>query len=278
MSFIPGMMPSWNRGSTTLPLDDVSSSAAVAYSVRLLRAAYSGNCLRVRRSSDDTEQDIGFASGILDTASLLSFVGANDGFVAKWYDQSTNAKDAAQATNSLQPKIVTAGSLLTKNGLPSVIFTAVVDGELTFSDVAATAAISVVAVAERNGSAANRTIISGGTASFQIRYKATHNAEILRNAQASILTSTSAAPAQLNVLSFAGTTGASLVGVNGTTNSNSTSVAATNPVNTVGDRTTAGISEAFNGGISEVIFFSVQLSSDDRITLEDNAKAYFGVA
>jgi len=36
-----------------------------------------------------------------------------DGFVETWYDQSGNSKDATQATASLQPKIVNAGSLLT---------------------------------------------------------------------------------------------------------------------------------------------------------------------
>jgi hypothetical protein len=36
-----------------------------------------------------------------------------DGFVETWYDQSGNGNDAVQATASLQPKIVDAGSLLT---------------------------------------------------------------------------------------------------------------------------------------------------------------------
>jgi len=35
-----------------------------------------------------------------------------DGFVETWYDQSGNGNDAVQATASLQPKIVNAGSLL----------------------------------------------------------------------------------------------------------------------------------------------------------------------
>jgi hypothetical protein len=58
-----------------LGLLDLFPNAAAAYSLRKLRAAYSGSAVRVRRSSDNTEQDIGFTTqGELDTTSLLSFV------------------------------------------------------------------------------------------------------------------------------------------------------------------------------------------------------------
>jgi len=61
------------------PLLDLYSGAAAAYSLRKLRNAYAGSAIRVRRSSDNTAQDIGFdANGNLDTASMLSFVGSNN--------------------------------------------------------------------------------------------------------------------------------------------------------------------------------------------------------
>lgn len=95
-------------------LDD-TANADVAWSVRLLRDAYAGACLRVRRSSDDLEQDIGFdGSGRLDTASLLSFVGAGDGFVVTWYDQTGNGRDLTELVVADQPQIVAAGSVLTQ--------------------------------------------------------------------------------------------------------------------------------------------------------------------
>jgi hypothetical protein len=56
---------------------DLYPSAAVAYSLRKLRTAYSGNAIRVRRSSDNTEQDIGFVGNELDTTTMLDFVGYN---------------------------------------------------------------------------------------------------------------------------------------------------------------------------------------------------------
>lgn len=58
---------------------DVVPDAAAAYSLRKLRGAYIGSAVRVRRSSDSTEQDIGFTTeGELDTTSLLSFVGGEN--------------------------------------------------------------------------------------------------------------------------------------------------------------------------------------------------------
>lgn len=98
------------------PLLDTYTGAAGAYSLRKLRTAYSGSCLRVRRSSDSTEQDIGFAgSGLIDTASLLSFCGAGDGFVTTWYDQVGSA-NAPQANTALQPRIVASGAVETYSG------------------------------------------------------------------------------------------------------------------------------------------------------------------
>lgn len=92
------------------PLLD-SYTAAVGYSLRKLRTAYSGSAVRVRRSSDNAEQDIGFASGRLDTASLLSFCGVGNGFVTTWYDQ-VGSTNATQTTAGSQPQIVDTGSLI----------------------------------------------------------------------------------------------------------------------------------------------------------------------
>jgi hypothetical protein len=96
---------------------DTYTGAGFAYSFRTLRSAYSGNSIRVRESSGSTEQDEGFVSGVLDTASLLTFTGANDGLVPIIYDQSTNANNFAQTTAANQLEIVDAGSLVTSNSL-----------------------------------------------------------------------------------------------------------------------------------------------------------------
>ena len=220
---------------------DQYGDAAAAYSLRKLRNGYTGNAIRVRRSSDNTERDMGFYDNELDTVALLEWVneeytfieepfdgaytwnvalgsasvnggvldfpdgvntvvytsigntlktqqvrvtftilnyqsgsikfqnynsgadGTNrtadgtyteiltisesgnnnfgfsgtlqgqiddfkieqltaDGHVHTWYDQSANANHAVQGTESAQPKIVDAGSLVTENGKPGISF------------------------------------------------------------------------------------------------------------------------------------------------------------
>ena len=94
-------------------VDDYVTPYGVWSAEKKLIRAYSGNAIRVRRSSDNAEQDIAFASGVLDTAALLSFVGANSGYVTKIYQQvaALTGADLVQATAAAQPRIVNAGTL-----------------------------------------------------------------------------------------------------------------------------------------------------------------------
>jgi len=104
---------------------DLFGMPAAAFSLRKLSPT-STNCIRVRRSNDNAEQNIGFVgNGIdspIDTTSLLSFVGANNGFVTTWYDQSSNSNDAVQTTAGDQVRIVNSGSLDVDNSLAALAF------------------------------------------------------------------------------------------------------------------------------------------------------------
>jgi hypothetical protein len=88
---------------------DTYSGAAAAYSLRNLSWAYGGPVVRVRRSSDNTEQD--FTAIQVTDGTLTTFCGAGDGFVRTWYDQSGNESHLVQSTTGSQPKIVNSGSL-----------------------------------------------------------------------------------------------------------------------------------------------------------------------
>jgi len=111
--------------SFTGVLDSLPASAA-AFSVRRLRSGYSGSLLRVRRSSDNTEQNIGFTiGGHLDTAALTGFCGSNSCFISTWYDQSGNGRNAVQATAANQPRMVNAGSVDMAGGRPGLIWPSV---------------------------------------------------------------------------------------------------------------------------------------------------------
>jgi|TARA_B100000085_G_scaffold92329_1_gene83514 hypothetical protein len=106
--------------SSSFLLDDYGTDNILAYSVRKLRADYTGNCMRVRNGSS-VELDIGFdSSGNLDESALLTHCGSGDGFVVKWYDQSGNGGNIENSTTAEQPKIVSSGAVLKSNGKPVI--------------------------------------------------------------------------------------------------------------------------------------------------------------
>jgi hypothetical protein len=105
---------------------DLYPSTAGQYYLHKVRMAYSGACIRVRRSSDNAESDIGFNGIDLDTAALLSFVGAGDGLVTTWYSQS-GFFNLTQTSSASQPAIVLGGVLQTLNGKPCIKFDGVND-------------------------------------------------------------------------------------------------------------------------------------------------------
>jgi hypothetical protein len=90
----------------------LTQSSTVQPYEKTVVAPSNGSAIRVRRSSDNAEQDINFVGGDLDTTSLLTFCGAGNGFITTWYDQSTNANNATQATAATQAQIVSSGALI----------------------------------------------------------------------------------------------------------------------------------------------------------------------
>jgi hypothetical protein len=143
---------------------DLYPNAAVAYSLRKLRNTYTGNAIRVRRSSDNAEQNIGFIGNDLDTVSLLSFVGAGNGFVTTWYDQSGNSKDATQATAANQPRIVNAGSLDLVNG-KAAVFGDGVNDTLRNTTLSLSNPSSIFTVVDKVGGGGNFGLTAGGSIS-----------------------------------------------------------------------------------------------------------------
>jgi len=104
-------------------LDFLSVSPLAAYSMRRMRAPYTGSLLRVRRSSDNAEQDIhATITGDLNTTELLGFCGANDGFVTTWHDQTGHGHHFVQPTAATQPRIVASGALESENSIPALRF------------------------------------------------------------------------------------------------------------------------------------------------------------
>lgn len=103
-------------------VDDIApASPWRGYSMRKLVSSAT-NAIRVRRSSDGAEADIGFTTaGLLDEDALRTFCGAGDGFVRTWYDQY-GVGSLVQLTEASQPRIVTAGVVEKEAGRPVILF------------------------------------------------------------------------------------------------------------------------------------------------------------
>ena len=128
----------WEEVAGATDLLDTYTGAAAGYSLRRLKSTAT-NAIRVRRSSDNTEQDIGFTAGELDTSSLLAFVGTggtDNGYIRTFFDQSGNSNDATQTATGSQPQIVSSGAVVVDaNGKPDLEFDGTDDYMTLTSDV-----------------------------------------------------------------------------------------------------------------------------------------------
>lgn len=83
------------------------------FSLFKLNNTYTGDCIRVRRTSDNVESEIGFSGNFLDIATLLTFAAGGNCRVVKWYSQEVSGLFASQSTATSQPLIVNAGVMVT---------------------------------------------------------------------------------------------------------------------------------------------------------------------
>jgi len=100
-------------------LDGYKLGLLAAWSVwRRLFASYTGALLRVRRSTDNVEMDIGYTvAGFLDVTALLAFLGGASGYVHVIYAQDGSGLDYVQDVTGYQRQIVNAGTLNTLDGV-----------------------------------------------------------------------------------------------------------------------------------------------------------------
>ena len=117
----PAYRPFIIESGITPPLDIVTN-AAWAYSVRKLRTAQGDSCFLVRRTSDNTQQVIGFVpdGSIYDTTALKTFIGSSHGRVVTWYDGSGSNIHATTTDTLTQPFIAHHGKIIYFGGKPSI--------------------------------------------------------------------------------------------------------------------------------------------------------------
>lgn len=92
-----------NSIQNLLLLLDLYPGAAAAYSLQKIRSDYTGPVVRVRRSSDGSEQD--FTTSEVGDGTLSTWLGGADPFVSVVYDQTTNGRDVDQDTQFQQPRM-----------------------------------------------------------------------------------------------------------------------------------------------------------------------------
>jgi hypothetical protein len=256
-------------GRTFMGLLDTYGGAAAAYSLQLLSSDYSGNCVTVRRASDNATLDIGFSNNELDTASLETFCTGTDGFVTTWFDQSGNGKNATQTTASSQPKIVSAGSVILENNKPAIEAVDIFNALLVPSFTSATQ-MTTVAVSRMYDISENRYITDSTSGRYIVGvFSGTQKYTAFRSPALSGDT----AQTTKSSLYFATFDGANSTITNdaGTTY---TGDAGTSTFTSL--RLMSGVGSGFNGNVQSVIIYNTDQSSN-RTGIETALNDYYNI-
>ena len=254
---------------------DTYPSATAAYSLRKLRSAYSGSAIRVRRSSDNTELNIGFVSNVLDTASLLTFCGAGNGFVTTWYDQSGNGNNGVQTTAANQPQIVSSGAMVTTNGKNSMSFDGLNDNFNLTSTINAGASSFNTFVGKRNASGNNLIGLSGYGSGPQYSYMLFQDNNYYLIAKSTHWQASNSTDLTTNQLLLSGQNNAGTMSMfkNGNTIASFQQVASANL-----QITTIASYNVFynNGNLQEIVFYNSEQSTN-RTGIETNINTFYTI-
>lgn len=251
------------------------SGAAAAYSVRQL-ADTAVMSMRVRRDSDDEEQNFGFDSnGDLDTAGIAAFCGSANGYVSRWWDQSTAGNHADQATDTSQPQIYNGSAVLTENGKPALDFIATrfmqsgnVITDENVSCIGVATAITQVQTVQALVSAQ-----SGINVGYELIYVTPNMSWRCRTSDLDVAQSQDA-----QSLIFADYNGASQeLAVNGanSTQSSLQTFSLTDDL-MIGSRSQGAAQQPWGGTIQEVLIYNTSQSSN-RTGITTNVNTYFSI-
>jgi len=273
-------------GGNYLPISlllDLYPNAAAAYSTRKLRTSYIGNAIKVRRSTDNAEQDIGFVDGNLDTASLLAFCGVGSGFVTTWYDQSGNSNNAIQIIAINQPKIYDSSiGLTTLGGFPSLDF----DGRDDYLNLSNFSTFNNVTVLSVLGDLS----FPPSNPRFYDLYDGTNHIQFLVDGSTTYKVKYDLWQAGLNATSFGSittthqlnfmlaTNGANTLSINNTTisASPSTNVGSAGGVGKIGARADLNGVTFMNGKFQEIVIYQSD-QTINKLGIQNNINSYYNI-
>ena len=275
-------------GYGTALLLDTYTSVGLAYSLRKLRTAYTGFCIRVRRSSDNATLDVGFtAAGVLDTSAVTTFVGANTGVITIWYDQSGSGYNALMYGSLLPPIIVSAGTLVTLNSKVGASFPGGASGYGLIANALAsycpnimvTGLYSMFAVGKINDTSTRIMVQIGGGMQTQAARRNGTTMQMIDAAGAQDTGSVN--PGVAAFIANSERKSASIeIFINNASNGSTAATAAvsTNPCPLIGCYTN-GASFAWNGIIQEVIFFNINpaVTTSYRAGVYSNLSSYYSI-
>lgn len=283
----PGLIRGYSEGfqSPASYLLDVYTSAFAAFSIRKLNSTYTGNAIKVRRSSDNVEQDIGFNSdGYIDTDALNTFISSNSGFVVTWYDQSGNARNLTQTSATKQPRIVNAGALDILGGKAALLFDGSNDNLISAGEtITSVNTVSIIAVCRsiiNNTDTSDFLTMTGSQSNLQsigLTYA------IQRKPTIFIWGGTETAVTNSfdnqNLTLAINTASTQNIWINGSNNANSV---ITNSLGLVNGRIIVGQNlgelsvHAWQGEVQEIIYYHSNQSSN-RTGIESNINNYYAI-
>ncbi len=257
-----------------LLLNQLNNTPNAAYSTRLLSSTYSGNAIKVRRSSDNTESDIGFnTNGELNETALISFVGGGDGFVTVWYDQSGNANHVINNTIGTQPQIVFSGTVYKMNGKPAIKGSASQNTRLTTAS-SVTATINEYSVVGQSTSTSYPTFFQQAPGVSTIRFNPSGQIQALTYNDLTGMTSgSSLTSSSLSIFTADFSLGYIFANGNLVAGSGTPQIAQSN-TNYYSLFNNPGNAQPLDGAMSELILFSTTVN---RALLESNQGAYYSI-
>lgn len=265
---------------------DIVSGATAFYSLRAYTAAIATagtqNIVDLRRGSDNATctVPIGTAgNGFVDLttqtpcagATVTSFCNATSCYISKWYDQSGNGRNVAQATAGNQPQLLLSGG--PSSTRPYIAFGRASSQYLSGSDPTLSSPVTFSAVYDRTGSLTSiANIINLSTTGFAFQTPALNNLISVVGGGPSVF-SAAAADSAWHAVQGVDNAGSSVLYIDGTSNTGSISSGSSTGLG-VGGSVTGG--NTLDGRMAEGGFWASAFSSGNQSSMNTNQHNYWG--